>query len=528
MMTAPRNVVITGYMGSGKSCVGRAVAASLGRPFLDMDDVLAERFGMPIPEVFRTRGEEAFRAAERALVNEISQTAGYVVATGGGALVDPANRAALEHTALLIRLTAGPDVLWERVARTGGRPMLEAHDRRARFDALLAEREPHYRSIPHQVDSSVLTVAEAAEKVRLVVQTAEGVGERCLTVDHPDGQYPVFITQGGLAALGMYMRGRGVGDRVAVICDSATGPLFGERVTASLAEHGFSAALVSFEAGEEHKTLATVQDLASQMAAAGLGRDCTVVALGGGVVGDTAGLVAALYMRGVGLVQAPTTLLAAFDSSVGGKVAVDLPAGKNLLGAFKQPEMVLIDAEAVSTLPIEERRAGLAEAVKHGVIADTALFEMLGSGSYELMDVIERSVRVKAVIVQEDPHEQGRRAVLNLGHTFGHAYERLSGFRLRHGEAVAIGMVLAAELARRRRLCDEDMVSRLRRCLESVGLPTEPPDSAPVDLISAMQADKKRLSGRLRVVLPLALGDVRVFDDVTEDELVALISSSSS
>jgi len=522
----PRNVVLTGFMGCGKSSVGRLVGDALQRPFVDMDLELAERFGMSIPEVFSVRGEAAFREAESDLVRELSQQRGLVVSTGGGALVDADNRRVFEATSRLIRLVAAPDTLWQRVSRGSGRPMLDSEDRRVRFDALLAEREPHYRRIPHQVDSTNLSVSESAAAVVRLVRELEAVDERCLTVEHPSGHYPVFVTRGGLRSLAAYLRSRSISGPVAAIGDSHTGPLLGESVVSGLRDAGLSASLLAFPAGEEHKTLASVESLVTGMVRAGLGRDCTVVALGGGVVGDTAGLVASLYMRGVPLVQIPTTLLAAFDSSVGAKVAVDLPAGKNLVGAFKQPELVLIDADVMDTLPEEERRSGLAEAVKHGVIADPVLFAMLEQGTFDLVEVIERSVRVKAAVVEEDPHERGRRAVLNLGHTFGHAYETLSGYALRHGEGVAIGMMLAARLACRRGLCSGALVTRLQSCLSAIGLPTVPAPHPAEAVVAAMRADKKRMAGRLRLVLPLELGDVRVFDDVGEDELVALLATA--
>ena len=523
-----RNVVLTGFMGTGKTEVGRAVAQALGRRFVDMDEVLAQRLGMSVPEVFRHLGEPFFRAEESRLVRELAGQRGLVIATGGGALVNAANRRAMAETSLLIRLNASPDALWQRLSGTDGRPMLEAQDRQARMTELLRLREPAYQEIPHQVDTSDLTIEQVAARVGQIVANAERVRERALGVRHPSGFYPIFVTRGGLAATGLYLRSRGLTGPVAVICDDTVRGLWGETAAAGLAAEGLPATVLSFPAGERSKTLATVERLVSDMVAAGLGRDCTVLALGGGVVGDTAGLVAALYMRGVSFVQVPTTLLAAFDSSVGGKVAVDLPAGKNLVGAFKQPDLVLVDALCMETLPEEERRAGLAEAVKHGVIADPELFALLAEGQYDLAEVIERSIRVKIAVVEEDPYERGRRAVLNLGHTFGHAFEKLSDFRLRHGEVVAIGMVLAARLSARRGLATPALVERLEACLRTLGLPVRPPAQAPDEVIQAMQADKKRQAGRLRFVLPVAMGDVRVYDDVSEDELRAVLSASGA
>ncbi len=520
-----RNIVLTGFMGCGKTVVGRLAAERLSRPFVDMDEVIAQRLGMPVKDVFRRLGEPFFRREEAALCRELAERRGLVIATGGGALVDRGNRESLGRGAVAIRLAASPEALWERVEHAQDRPLLATRDRRAGMEELLARREAAYLEVPHQVNTTGRSLDEVADLVIGIAENAERVGERWIGVHHPGGFYPVFITRGGLASTGIYLGTRGLQGSPVVITDDAVGPLWGEMVGQSVPTEGPPAQTLAFPHGERHKTLDTVQDLVAGMIAAGFGRDTTVIALGGGVVGDTAGLVAALYMRGVPLVQLPTTLLAAFDSSVGGKVAVDLPAGKNLVGAFKQPELVLIDVEAMGTLPEEERRSGLAEAVKHGLIADPVLFEMLRKGSYDLAEVVERSVRVKAEVVEVDPYEHGRRAVLNLGHTFGHAFEKLSHFRLRHGEGVAIGMVLACRLAAHRGLCLPSLVEEVSACLRQLGLPTEPPDYPAAAVIEAMQSDKKKRGGQLRFVLPVAMGDVRVYDDISGEELESLLGS---
>ncbi|MHB0875091.1 MAG: 3-dehydroquinate synthase [Anaerolineae bacterium] len=517
-----RTVVITGFMGTGKSVVGRLVAERLGRRFVDMDEVLASRAGMPVPEIFARHGEAEFRRQEAALCRELAAQPALVVATGGGALVDAGNRLAMTECTTAVCLTARPAVLWQRVGESVERPMLAAADRRARLEALLSARMPAYREVPHQVDTSDLTEAQAAEAVLAIVRNAERVGEVVLGVHHPGGWYPVFVTRGGLEALGLYLRSRGVAGSVAAITDEHVAALWQQRAAAGLGGHAVT--WLASPPGEPHKTLATVERLVGGMVAAQLGRDATVLALGGGVVGDTAGFVSAIYMRGVPFVQAPTTLLAMIDSSVGGKVAVDLPAGKNLVGAFKQPELVVIDLAALETLPDAERRAGLAEVVKAGIIGDADLFAMLAGGDFDLGEVVRRSLRLKIAVVEEDPYERGRRAALNLGHTFGHAYETLSDFRLRHGEAVAIGTVLAARLAAARGLCPPDLPEQVERCLGRLGLPVVPPPERPEAVLAAMRSDKKREAGKLRFVLPVAIGEVRVVSDVGDDEVLSLLA----
>jgi len=273
--------------------------------------------------------------------------------------------------------------------------------------------------------------------------------------------------------------------------------------------------------GEAHKTLETVQLLYGALVQADLNRHDTVLALGGGVTGDIAGFAAATYMRGVRLVQVPTSLLAMTDASVGAKTGVDLPQGKNLVGAFKQPELVFVDMAVLETLPAAEVRSGLAEVIKHGLIGDSDLFEALArtipaDARAIGADLLARSIQVKINIVQEDPWESGRRAVLNLGHTVGHALELLSGYQLRHGEAVAIGMVASARIAERMWRTGEGLSDRVINLLSAMGLPVMCPPWPVSEIWEAMRHDKKRQLARLRWVLPRAIGRVELCDDVPE------------
>ena len=289
--------------------------------------------------------------------------------------------------------------------------------------------------------------------------------------------------------------------RCAVITNPTVAAHHLPALLSSLERGGFEPVVLTAPDGEAYKTLATVGDLYHGMAGAKLARNEAVVALGGGVIGDMAGFVAATYLRGVPFVQVPTSLLSMVDASVGGKVAVDLPEGKNLVGAFKQPELVLIDPDVLATLPGAEFRSGLGEVVKSGIIGNPLLFaQLLGDGPATLADMIASTVRVKADLVQRDPYETGDRMALNLGHTFGHALELVSGFSLRHGDAVAIGIVAAAALSERLALCEPGTVDRLREMLRRLGLPTSYPfDESAV--FAAMGTDKKR-RGRALAIHP--------------------------
>lgn len=360
--------------------------------------------------------------------------------------------------------------------------------------------------------------------------------DQTLTVHTPDGSYPVIIGAGALGRVGDTAQGLGLGQRVVVATDTTVGPLHGTTALRALAGAGFHPRLVTMPAGEAHKGWAALDGFIAGFAEAGLDRSGWVLALGGGVVGDTVGLAAALYMRGVPFVQAPTTVLAIADSSVGGKVAIDHPAGKNLVGVFKQPAAVLADLATLDTLPPDEVANGMAEVVKASIIGlpgpgGARLLALLDAGAPPDAELLALAIGVKQRIVEADPFEQGDRALLNLGHTFGHAFERLSGYTLKHGYGVAQGMMAAAHLADRLGLADPALTARTARLLAAYRLPlawgpTLPPSVTPAAILAAMATDKKRRAGRLRFVLAHAVGDVRVVADVPEADVLAALEAS--
>jgi len=349
-----------------------------------------------------------------------------------------------------------------------------------------------------------------------------------VTVDVELGErrYPIWIGAGLLDDAALWrasLRGR----HVLVVTDAHVAPLYLERVREGLA--AFSHAAIVLPAGEEAKSLDTTARVLDALAAMGASRDCTVVALGGGVVGDLAGFAAATWMRGVDFVQMPTTLLAMVDSSVGGKTGVNLPAGKNLVGAFHQPRAVIADTATLATLPPREYRAGLAEVVKYGAIGDAAFFAWLEAhvdalnahDPAALAEAIAVSCRHKAGVVARDERETGERALLNFGHTFGHAIEAASGYgSVLHGEAVAIGMVLAARASERLGRAPAADTDRLDTLLRKLGLPTTLPAGSDADaLLARMRLDKKNVSGRLRLVLWRGIGRAEIVPDVDETSI---------
>jgi 3-dehydroquinate synthase len=349
-----------------------------------------------------------------------------------------------------------------------------------------------------------------------------------IPVRTPEGRYEIALGRGLLQRVGEFAQQAGLGRKVVVASDSNVLPLYGEPVLASLREHGFEASAVAMSAGETHKQMGSVDLFVEAFLDSGLDRSGWVLTLGGGVVGDTAGFAASIYMRGVPLVQAPTTLLSMADSSVGGKVGVDHPRGKNLLGSFKQPALVVADLDTLSSLPPEQVAAGMAEVIKAGIIADPALFESIEKNSPEMLELeqaIEAAIAVKLDIVERDPYESGERALLNLGHTFGHAFEKASGYGRLHGFAVAQGMADAFRLAVRLGICPPEQEARVVSVLEKWQLPTRwggtdlSGPGAVEQVWAAMASDKKRREGKMRFILPEAIGSVRIVEGIEEADV---------
>lgn len=354
---------------------------------------------------------------------------------------------------------------------------------------------------------------------------------RTINVELGQRSYPIMIKAGLLAEVGARMKDLGLKGKAAVVTNSLVGDLYGGELLKSLRDSGFTPFLVTLPDGEEYKTIEVATTVYDALVENRMERSSPIVALGGGVIGDMAGFVAATYLRGVPYIQVPTTLLSQVDSSVGGKTAVNHPKGKNLIGAFYQPRGVFIDPDVLKTLDAREVRAGLAEVIKYGIIWDESFFSFLEENAQallalgaELTRAIERSCEIKAEVVASDETEQGVRAILNLGHTFGHALEALSGYgTYKHGEAVAIGMTLASRLSAALGLCDSGVVDRVKGLVTSVGLPAEPPVFTADEWIESMRLDKKVSSEALRFVLIKSVGTVSV-EEVGEKELRALFS----
>lgn len=368
--------------------------------------------------------------------------------------------------------------------------------------------------------SPFFIVFSLVDKRRAVMtELRVGLGER---------SYPIFIETGCLARIGSDLANRQVGKRYGIVSDDLVAGLYGKRLLLTLQDAGIHAQLFIFPHGEANKTLTTVGDLASQLARAGFDRKDALIALGGGVTGDITGFLASSYMRGIPFVQVPTTLLAQVDSSVGGKTGVDIPEGKNLVGAFYQPKVVYIDPSVLKSLDKQEFLSGIAEVIKYGVIRDPSFFEFLEKNREQILrlapamleGMISTCCTIKADVVEQDEREGGLRRILNYGHTIGHAVEAASEFTMRHGFAIAIGMVAAAKLSAKKQLLSSADVQRITSLISSYGLPVTIPQSLDREAIKAyLKTDKKVMAGKVFYILPEAIGSTIITDDIANAQL---------
>lgn len=506
-MHRQRHLYLSGPMGAGKSSVGALVAEALKCPFLDLDREIERTAGHPISALFASRGEAAFREMEAQLVRMLSAGEPSVIALGGGTVERaPLRRFLLEH-GVVITLQASPEELVKRVTRDGlhVRPLLGTTPRDV-IEGLLSRRQDAYAECDGIVETGGREVVDVSREVVDLFAARRDA----LLVPLGRASYPVVI-------------GAGASSRLAAELARLSPPVTQVLVVTdeNVAEHALRwtgglpipVTHVVLEPGESEKTIDAVQTIWDAALEAQMDRDACVVAIGGGVVGDLAGFAAATLLRGVRLVQMPTTLLAMVDSSTGGKTGFDRPQGKNLVGAFWQPVCVLADTDVLSTLPARELRAGLAEVVKTSWIegeSDVAALERdapllsqpFGAHvAHAFTSAIQRSVRTKARIVSDDPHERGARRLLNLGHTFGHALESASGYALLHGEAVALGLVFAAQCTRALGLSDDaEHEARLTRLLRALHIPLDLPRLDAAQACAFLASDKKNTGTQLRFV----------------------------
>ncbi len=506
-----RDIFLYGPPGSGKSTTGKRLAQSLHLPFVDLDEEIERAQGQSITQIFAAEGEAAFRRYERKALLTLPETeTGIVISLGGGALIHPENQQWVETRGVIVFLeTCLPNALERLSQKTQTRPLLTGNLEETLAN-LFQERAGHYASFDLRVTTDNLCIEELVWQIQILLGRFQ--------LDAM-GSYSVSVQAGGFKDVGVYLSSIASPPLVALVSDENVGKLYAGAAVDSLRTAGFEVFTILVAPGEANKTIHTIATLWDQMLSHGMGRDGLVLALGGGVVSDLAGFAAATYLRGVPWAVVPTTLLSMADASLGGKTGIDLPGGKNLAGAFHPPRFVLADTNLLSSLPEEEWRSGMAEIVKHGIIGDPQLFALcsnlpvahiMQTPKAILLEIVRRAMAVKIKIIENDPYEKGERAALNLGHTIGHAVEQASHFQLRHGEAVAVGLVQEARLAETLQLADAGLSNQIAHVLTRLGLPVEVPlHLSPTEVEKAIMLDKKKKNGKVQFALPVEIGKVQ-------------------
>lgn len=530
------NIILVGMMGAGKTTIGKALAGSLDKEFADSDHEIQERTGVKIPVIFEIEGEAGFRKRESETLLELTKKRNIILATGGGAVLHPGNRQLLRQNGIVIYLRASVSDLYRRTRHDKNRPLLQTQNLYARLNELYLQRDALYRETAH------IIIDSGKQGVRFLVQKLINkllsldlntimLGDhrnimQTITVDFTSSaekrSYPIHIGHGILQHADL-IAAHLPQKRVAIVSNTKVAPLYLEKLQTALNKLGIQSFPIILPDGEAHKNWQTLNLIFDALLQNHCERNTALLALGGGVVGDLTGFAAATYLRGVPFIQIPTTLLAQVDSSVGGKTGINHPLGKNMIGAFYQPRLVLTDSATLDTLPDRELRAGLAEVIKYGLIRDPAFFDWLEQNMHRLLardpvtmnEAIQRSCENKAEIVAADEKEKGIRALLNLGHTFGHAIENGMGYGTwLHGEAVAAGTVMAAELSRRMKLISDGDVQRIRRIFTQAGLPVAAPKMPQEKYVQLMALDKKVESGKMRFIVLNRIGEAVMRADI--------------
>lgn len=493
-----RHIFLYGPMGAGKSTIGKILARDLKLSFVDSDQVIESGAGKSIVAIMTEQGEKACRDLETGALKQIVNDPDSVIALGGGALLRDENRAMAEDNGEVIFLAAEMGTLFGRLRPDAHKRPLLAGDLETKLSSILEKRRDHYASFRLRIQTDGKTPEQVAHEIQIAIGRyhLSAMGEYDAVVDRISSltnfpmQNPIIVTDENVAKCHL------------------------ENVKQVL---GRDVKSVIVPAGEEFKNLETISHLWKSFLENGLDRKSTVIALGGGVIGDLAGFAASTYMRGITWIGLPTTLLSMVDASLGGKTGFDLPEGKNLIGSFYPPKLVLADPSFLLTLPERELISGMAEVVKHGIISDPELFTLCAHGidwiKGNLEEIVKRAMAVKIKVIEEDPYERGIRAALNLGHTVGHAVELASKFELRHGEAIAIGMVVEARYAERIGVAKKGLTDKIAVTLSALGLPTQIPETiSHAEIIRAMRVDKKKSAKAIRFALPFEIGKVELVD----------------
>jgi shikimate kinase / 3-dehydroquinate synthase len=546
-----QHIFLIGLSGSGKSTVGRLLAQRLGKPLLDVDALVEETCAERIPAIFARHGEEYFRSCESRMLAQAAQTpGGAIIATGGGIVTRPENRTLMAGQGIRVYLHVDPSIALQRMqaqqalalaqgAIPETRPLLSGPHPLTTLQDLLATRSAWYQEAELVCSTQEKSAEQVTQEIIAMLIGSDELDSVAPIVRHISvgGGYDAVVDWGGLGRLPQYLKQLQLPARIFLFTDSNLRDLYASTLMQNLGQSGFEPHLYVVPAGEASKSFAQLSAIYDWLVEQHAERREALIALGGGVVGDLVGYAAATYLRGVPLIQVPTSLLAQVDSAIGGKTGVNHAKGKNLIGAFYHPCLVLADPATLLTLPQRERTEGWAEIVKYGIILDTELFaqleayaDVLRTFSHPpvllLCQIVARCIDLKAMIIEEDEREQGRRAILNYGHTLAHALENVSGYgEWLHGEAVSLGMVAAAALAREAGMFPIADEERQNALLAALGLPTV--YRGPVraqDILAKIQLDKKVVGKRVRWIMPQRIGAVVVTQ--MPDELVERVVTS--
>ena len=535
------NIILTGFSGTGKSSVGTAVAQALGWDFIDTDLEIEQRTGESIPNVFSQQGEKGFRKLEKTVLHQTLTGTRRVIAVGGGALIDPISKDLALRRGFVIALEATPETIYRRLrsqSQVGDheeRPLLLGPDPMQKIRMLKNNRQSSYADAHWLIQTELLTehqvISEIIRASRITVSgnanKVDSATDLVAIVSHANGAYPIKVGWGLLDRLGELMHDMGISKPVYIISDSNVFPIYGRQAQRSLQRAEIEAHCFVIPAGEQSKCFEMANAIYHWLVGRKAERSHTIVAVGGGVVGDLAGYVAATYLRGMPFVQVPTSMAAMVDASIGGKVAVNLTQGKNLVGSFYQPLMVLSDPAVMNSLGKRELAEGWAEVIKHGFILDRDLVSALEANATDLMelepglstDIIKRSIKIKAQVVSEDERETfGKRILLNYGHTIGHALEASTDYGVYlHGEGVAIGMMGAALIGKYMGITPPEVVTRQKQILSKFNLPISCSGIDHDRIKAAMASDKKMDGESIQWVLLKNIGQAVVRPDVPEE-----------
>ncbi|HEX6110251.1 MAG TPA: 3-dehydroquinate synthase [Ktedonobacteraceae bacterium] len=544
-----QQIFLTGLSGSGKSTVGRQVAELLRWDFIDTDTLLSERCGMPVGQVLVEYGEQRFRQMEYEVLISATDDNRLVIATGGGVIISEANRAFMREHGLTVYLETSVETAWQRVqeqihqyGKDAVRPLVGETNGQHRLQDLYDVRKQWYEQAALCINTDkdppdLVTRRIAAFALAGGYLNSSSLPQETVTLQLGKITSQAVVEWSGLHHLSLSLQAAGFSKRVFVVTDSDVGLLYIEPIQDLLADAGFVPRIFTIPAGESSKSLQHWQQILDWLVEQKADHQEAIVALGGGVVGDLAGFVAATYHRGVPLIQVPTSLLAQVDSAIGGKTGINHPLGKNLIGAFYQPRLIIVDPAFLLTLSERVYHEGWAEIVKYGMILDADLFEMLEEqtsllhtrDATLLTRIITRCIQLKMDIVQRDERDGGLRNILNYGHTFGHALEATTEYGTwLHGEAVAIGMEVAGQIAVARGLLTNEHALRQHELLQVLNLPIRCSGIDAESVLERMQRDKKVRAGRTRWVLPTRIGHAKVFDDIPItliQEAVAMVCS---